>query len=153
MDADQVFGIIVGLVILVSVGIAFVGPEVDELTSTVAVVNESFNSSTRNSEVNMLNEPFVGTPTVSGNSNGTGLIDATNCMCVILASGNFSFDSVDGTINVSNGKYNNSVMNISYSYEPSSFISNGSTVTVLNLLVLFLALAGLVVVGRGVGLI
>ncbi len=149
--AESVMGIVLTLIIIVSVGIAFTGQQVDELTSTNSITNESFNASVINTEISLANDNIQGTPTVLGSLNGSS--DQTFDGMGIINAGNYTIDNAGGVINMSQSNFANGVYNISYSFRSGTFVDQGSSVTLLNLLVLFLAIGGLAILAKGMGLI
>ncbi|MAF44143.1 MAG: hypothetical protein CMI54_08315 [Parcubacteria group bacterium] len=140
VDAKDMMGVVVFVILFVAVAIGVTDDLITDLTTLTSVNNESFNSSVVNTVVNLANDDFSGTPTVTGRLNGTGLDDGTG-MGTIL-DGNYTINNVDGTINVSTLNFSNGVYNITYDYEPTAFLPQGSIVrTVLPILLIILAIA------------
>lgn len=149
-DVTGIMGIVLSLIVIISVGIAFTDEQVTDLTTLSSVTNESFNASTLNNDVSLANADIRGTPTVLGSLNGTGL-DSGEGMGIIDA-GNYTINLPSGTINVSQSRFANDFYNITYDYAAGTFIEDASTVTLLNLFILFLAIGGLILLGKGLDL-
>ena len=152
VDADDIIGIVIGLIIIVSVGIAFTSQQVTTLTSLTSVTNETFNSSTQNADVILDNSDIRGTPTVLGATNGTGLFDGGSEMGIILQSGNYTIDNPGGSVNFSNSGFALGLYNITYDFAAGTFVEDASTITIMNLFILFLAIGGLLLLGKGINL-
>lgn len=144
MADDKIMAFIIGIVLILAAGFAVADQLTKDITTLDTVANESL-TLTVNSEggfngtVSLANEP------VTVGSDVLTLGDST-----LVRDTNYTIDTVDASVTVITN-YTNSLLNASYSFEPSGFISSGITKTIVDLIPLFVAVVAILFVSNFIG--
>lgn len=126
-------GIILATFVFLIIGIAFlreIGDSVAATSVTDSVANETF-LGLNNTNADLDQENIIPNSEVVLNDTSTQ----------VQPGGNYTMDYVRGYIRLINNAYNNTNMNISYNYYPSTYVRGTTPRALISLVVLFFALA------------
>ena len=145
---NGILGIMIGIIILVSVGISVMNESISQQTSTIPVINESFANVVNNTNINLANSPIVVNTEFITNSSSNGVAYVRNVRYRVI-------DPESGTIlwlsNATGVISNWTSLNVTYSYYPTGYIGPGVTQIILWLVPLFLAVTALILFRNQLG--
>jgi hypothetical protein len=158
MSIKREVGFLVVLAAAIFIGIAFINAtsnSLKEQTETLTSLNESINIASARYGANNINSSvqfsIANAQSVTGKT-PFSLVQILNNSGNLITSGNYTFNSVTGTFNITNTTYmvsgngKGNITLLTYTYKSSNYIDDGGARNTASLILLFAAIAILIYV-------